>query len=133
MTFPDAIKSGFQNFSNFRDRASRSEYWWWTLFAFIVGMLSVVLDSVLFSIPLDSDNSGPVNLIATLVMMIPGLAVSARRLHDIDKSGWWILIAFTVIGLIPLIYWYCKPSDDGINRFGPPPALTPTSPGRTVL
>jgi uncharacterized membrane protein YhaH (DUF805 family) len=60
-----------------------------------------------------------------LATIIPGIAVTVRRLHDINKSGWWILIAFTVVGIIPLIYWYCQPGTPGKNQYGGP---APTKP-----
>ncbi|MEM1103752.1 MAG: DUF805 domain-containing protein, partial [Pseudomonadota bacterium] len=54
-----------------------------------------------------------------LATRIPGIGLGVRRLHDIGRSGWWTLIAFTVIGLIPLIYWACQPGERSENRFGP--------------
>ena len=50
--------------------------------------------------------------------MIAGLSLSVRRLHDIDRSGWWNLIIFTIIGIVVLLYWACKKGDEGENRFG---------------
>ncbi|MEM6851324.1 MAG: DUF805 domain-containing protein, partial [Pseudomonadota bacterium] len=55
----------------------------------------------------------------SLATLIPGIGLGVRRLHDIGRSGWWTLIAFTVIGLIPLIYWACQPGERSENRFGP--------------
>ena len=55
-------------------------------------------------------------------MFIPTLAVQVRRLHDVDRSGWWVLMYFTIIGyFFPLIYWLCKRGTEGANRFGPDP------------
>ncbi len=116
MNFKQAIVSGFQNYVNFQGRALRSEYWYWVLFAVLVGLVSKVLDAVLFG----GGPNGPLNLIASLALFLPGLAVSVRRLHDVNRSGWWILIAFTIIGIIPLIYWDCIAGTPGPNRFGPP-------------
>ena len=61
--------------------------------------------------------------------MIASLALSVRRLHDIDRSGWWVMIPLTIIGIFVLIYWFCKRGDEGENRFGadplgPQPAAT---------
>jgi uncharacterized membrane protein YhaH (DUF805 family) len=63
----------------------------------------------------------PMTVLATLATLLPTLAVSARRLHDIDRSGWWALLIFTVIGYIVLIYWACLRGTVGANRFGPDP------------
>ena len=60
-------------------------------------------------------------IILTIVTIVPEIAVSVRRLHDINKSGWWLLLSLTVIGIIPLIYWVCKKGDEKENRFGENP------------
>ena len=115
MGFVEAIKSGFSNYVNFNGRARRSEYWYWTLFVFIVLVACNVLSSVIPSIVM-------VQGIFTLAILLPGLAVAVRRLHDIGKSGWFILLTLIpLIGAIILIIWYCKDSDEGFNRFGPSP------------
>ena len=54
-----------------------------------------------------------------ILTFVPGISVAARRLHDLNKSGWWMLIGFTIIGLIPLLYWACKKGDDKPNKYGP--------------
>ncbi len=110
MNFEQAIKSGFVNYANFKDRASRSEFWWFTLFC--------VLPRILVIVP------GILRLIgfaATLAVLIPSISIGARRLHDVGRSAWWLLIAFTVIGYIPLIYWWTKRSDPEVNEYGPGP------------
>ena len=53
-----------------------------------------------------------------ILTFVPGISVSARRLHDVNKSGWWMLIALTGVGIIPLIYWYCKKGEDKANKYG---------------
>ena len=59
--------------------------------------------------------------ITSLILLLPSLAVATRRLHDTDRSGWWILIAFTVIGIIPLLIWYVTDTKDEENIYGPNP------------
>tara|TARA_B110000459_G_C16272872_1_gene342846 strand:- start:23 stop:301 length:279 start_codon:yes stop_codon:yes gene_type:complete len=66
-----------------------------------------------------TDLFGPLSVIYIIATTIPGLSVSVRRLHDVNKSGWWLFLSFTVIGLIPLIYWACKKGDEEDNKFGP--------------
>jgi uncharacterized membrane protein YhaH (DUF805 family) len=60
--------------------------------------------------------------IFSLAVLLPGIAVAARRLHDVDRTGWWLLLAFIpVVGLIVLLIWFCTKGTDGSNRFGPDP------------
>ncbi|MGZ8395890.1 MAG: DUF805 domain-containing protein [Rhodoplanes sp.] len=103
MNFQQAIASGFQNYATFAGRAARSEYWYWTLFAILVGAVAAILDAAFFP---DLD-ARPLHSLASLALFLPGLAVSVRRLHDIDRTGWWMLIVLTVIGLILLLVWFC--------------------------
>ena len=117
MNFGEAIVAGFRNYVTFSGRAVRSEYWYWVLFAVLAGMVTAVLDRSIFP---DSDGS-PLNTVAGLIMLLPGLAIGIRRLHDIDRSGWWVVIALTLIGVVVLIYWACQPGTSGPNRFGPQP------------
>ena len=118
MGFGQAIGSGFKNYVGFSGRACRSEYWFWVLFVFIVGIVLGILDQVLFP-----DNpSGLLGPLFSLAVFLPGLAVFIRRLHDIDKVGWWcLLILIPIVGWIILIIWAVKKGDDGGNRFGSDP------------
>jgi uncharacterized membrane protein YhaH (DUF805 family) len=120
MNFFEAISSGFRNYFNFSGRAIRSEYWYWTLFATIVSVVINVLDLVLN--PGDQMGlSSAINGLVSIALFIPGLAVSVRRLHDIDRTGWWLLLGLTIIGIFVLIYWACLRGTPGPNRFGPDP------------
>jgi len=116
MNFTQAITSGFQNYVNFRGRAARSEFWYWTLFSVIASIVGALIDSVLGTLGLSL-----VQNLVGLALFLPGLAVSVRRLHDLDRTGWWMLIALTVIGIILLIVWDCMRGTPGPNRFGPDP------------
>jgi len=104
MTFGESIQTCFSKYAEFSGRASRSEYWWWFLFVFLATMAASVVNdkiSALFSI----------------AVMLPGLAVGTRRLHDIDKSGWFqLLFLIPVIGWIILIYWAAQEGREP-NRF----------------
>ena len=118
MNFVQAIKSGFSHYVTFSGRACRSEYWFWVLFAAIGGLLTAALDAAIFGY---HSGVSPFNGIFDLVIFLPGLAVAARRLHDIDRTAWWLLILLTGIGAILLIVWYCLKGTSGPNRFGPDP------------
>ena len=114
MGFGQAISSGFANYFNFRDRAARSEFWYWTLFTAICGLVSLIADGQL--------ETQFLNLLVQLVTFIPSLAVTVRRLHDIDNSGWWVLISFVpLVGFIILVIWGATRGTDGPNRFGADP------------
>lgn len=117
MDFWQAIVSGFKNYVGFGGRACRSEYWYWVLAMIILSIITGIIDYAAFG---DSEY-GPVNSIFSLATFLPSLAMSFRRLHDIDRTAWWWLIAFTVIGIFVLIYWACVKGTAGPNRFGPDP------------
>ena len=63
----------------------------------------------------------PLNSLAGLALFLPGIAVSIRRLHDLDRTGWWLLLILTIIGGIVLLAWFCMRGTVGPNRFGPDP------------
>ena len=117
MNFTQAIASGFQNYVNFSGRAPRSEYWFWTLFSVLVSIAATLIDLALFQ----SLNFSPLSTIVSLGLLLPSLAVSVRRLHDLDRTGWWLLLVLTVIGDILLLIWFCMRGTIGPNRFGPDP------------
>ena len=101
--FGDAIKICFNKFAEFEGRARRSEFWWWYLFTVLVGWIPYI------------------GWLASLVFLIPTLAVGARRLHDTGRSGWLqLLMLIPCVGNIILIIWWCEDSK-GDNEYGPSP------------
>jgi uncharacterized membrane protein YhaH (DUF805 family) len=117
MAFIDAIGSGYINYYNFETRASRSEYWWFFLYGFLAGTIIDILEIIVM--PANSTfGLGPIGIIFTLFNIIPAIALSCRRLHDVGRSGWWQLLYFTIIGTFVLLYWYLKKGDDVENNFG---------------
>ena len=124
MGFAQAISAGFSNYVNFRDRACRSEYWYWILFIVIAEIVAGIIDQML--------GMQIVSSLFGLVTIIPNIAVAIRRLHDLDRTGWWILLGFIpLIGWNILLIWYVTKGTDGPNRFGPDPLATlalPASP-----
>ena len=122
MNFFESIKSCFIKYTDFSGRSMRSEYWNYTVFIIVLSIVAELLDVKIAGVPyLDYYGFGTLSIILTIVTIVPSTAVSIRRLHDINKSGWWLLLALTVIGIIPLIYWVCKKSDEKENRFGKNP------------
>jgi uncharacterized membrane protein YhaH (DUF805 family) len=119
MNFWQAVRSGFANYVTFQGRAIRSEYWFWVLFTVLGGLVTETLDAGLFSSQIPA--ASPLNGVFDLITLLPSFALSVRRLHDIDRTGWWVLIAFSIIGVFVLIYWACKKGTPGANRFGGDP------------
>src|SRR5689334_24533146 len=120
MNFFEAVSSGFRNYINFSGRASRSEFLFFMLFGNLVAAICAVADFFLFY-PIVREGLFPLESIAELGFALPAIAVSTRRLHDIDRTGWWFLIAFTVVGTFWLLVWWCNKGKTGRNRFGPDP------------
>ncbi len=103
-TFNKAVKVCLEKYFDFSGRASRSEYWYFQLFLLIVGLITGFLDLIIFNIKVGETN-GPLTGLATLVFILPNAAVVSRRLHDINKSFWWLggfLIAFIFFILIAI-------------------------------
>ena len=100
MNFQTAIRSGFNNYANFKGRALRSEFLWWHVLLIVCLILALIFAFF---------------WVALLALILPSISVGVRRLHDLDKRGWWIFvpIANLVFGL--------RSGDSGENRFGPPP------------
>ena len=109
MTFIEAISSGFKKYIEFKGRASLSEYWWFALFVFLVSLIGDLIDS-----------SGVVTLLLMTAFLIPYTAVGVRRLHDTNRSGWWLLIPLTVIGIIPMTIWLASKGSNESNQYGEP-------------
>ncbi|HQS59567.1 MAG: hypothetical protein B7Y56_14180 [Gallionellales bacterium 35-53-114] len=96
MTFGESIKVCFSKYADFTGRAVRSEFWWWTLFTFLVSVATGLVSEM-------------VSGLFSLATILPSLAVGARRLHDTDRSGWWQLLWFIpVIGWIILLVWFIQ-------------------------
>lgn len=123
MNLQQAIKSCFNKYVTFSGRAARSEYWFWTLFTFIGALIASFIDGALFAgNTIGSSGNGPIYLIFVLAILLPGLAVSVRRFHDIDRSGWWLLtFLIPLLGIILMLIFFTKKGTTGDNRFGPDP------------
>lgn len=113
MDFAQAVSSGFKNYVGFEGRASRSEYWYWTLFSVIATIIAGTMDSFV--------GLGFFSGVVSLGLFLPSLAVAFRRLHDLDRTAWWLLLSFTIIGAVVLLIWFCLRGTVGPNRFGSDP------------
>ena len=122
MNFFESIKSCFIKYTDFSGRSMRSEYWNFAVFVSILYIVAEYIDVKIAGVPyLDYYGFGTLSIILTIVTIVPEIAVSVRRLHDINKSGWWLLLSLTVIGMIPLMYWAYLKGDEKENRFGKNP------------
>ena len=133
MDFSESISTCFQKYADFSGRASRSEFWWFTLFRVL--LLLLLLIPVLGFIILP---------IIYLLLLLPSLSVTARRLHDVNRTGWWMLLPFlglvgavislisepvaavvivlgVIAGVVTLLVFLIQPSDPGFNLYGPNP------------
>ena len=109
--FDDVINSVvicFSRYFDFDGRSSRSEFWHWQLFRVLLFLSLTFLETILFS---------GLNFTFNLFLLIPEISVSIRRLHDTNKSGLWYLLTFTIIGIIPLIYFYSLKGDETKNNY----------------
>ena len=104
-----------KKYAVFSGRASRTEFWMFALISFIVCIVLSILDAILGTV-------GLLYSLYALAVLLPSLAVSVRRLHDISKSGWWVLISLVpVIGSIVLLIFFVLESKEGTNQYGPNP------------
>ena len=148
MNFFQSIKYCLKHYSDFNGRASRSEFWWFFLFEYIVVLIGDILDIGFLSYFDANQEWGILGTISIIALTLPSLAVGARRLHDINRSGWWQLLycAFAVGGIldvefssyldanqewgtletisyiafIPLIVWWCTKGTKKNNSHGKP-------------
>ena len=118
MDFGKAIQTCMGKYATFQGRGSRSEFWWFYLFTVLVVWGATIAGAATGG----EDGANALSGLANLVLMLPSLAASCRRLHDTNRSGWWLLIALTIIGIIVLIIWWAQESDAAANRFGEPPS-----------
>lgn len=110
----DWFKKCIRNYANFKGRARRKEYWYFYLVVIILYIVGVIIDSII-------GTEGIIVALIALAIFLPMLAVSVRRLHDINRSGWWYLISFVpLIGAIILFIWTCTDTYPQTNKWGKP-------------
>ena len=115
MGFGGAIKTCFSKYATFSGRARRPEYWWWFLFYYLVLIGLTIIDAAITA----AGGPGLTSILGVLALFLPTLAAQVRRLHDTDRSGWFILLSLIpLVGIIILIVFWCQRGTDGPNRFG---------------
>lgn len=126
MGIGEAIRSALRQYGTFAGRARRAEFWWFVLFVFLVSIGADILDAAIFRPLVWHSTAGPIADLWTLATFIPSISISVRRLHDVNRSGWWWwLWLVPVIGIIILIVWFASRGTDGSNRFGADPLAAP--------
>ena len=120
-----------RRWQDFSGRSSRREFWMFTLVIVIASFVLGFVDAFLFGgfEPLSEGETFVMPVVSfsnafSLITFIPSISVSVRRLHDINRTGWWLLIGLTLIGLVLIIYWACVRSDEGDNQYGASPLAT---------
>ena len=103
MTFPDALTACFRKFVDFNGHASRAEFWWFQLLWVLWFFVSAFIPSL---------------GLLYLVLLLPALAVGARRMHDIGRTGWWMLLTLTFLGTIVVMIFACGSSQPYVNKYG---------------
>jgi uncharacterized membrane protein YhaH (DUF805 family) len=124
MTFGEAVNSVLSKYATFAGRASRAEFWRWVVVFVVITLVTRMIDGMLFA---SSIREGlyvrgamqPLTFLTILALFLPNMALAVRRLHDIGRSGWWLLLmAVPLVGPLVLLYWYVQPSEDGPNQYG---------------
>ena len=106
----------FKQAFNFKGRANRPEFWYFTLFSTIISFIFSLIDTQFLGTSMSE--TGLIGGIYALISIIPSLSVTIRRLHDVNKSGWNLLWSLTVIGILYVLYLEIKKGDDGPNNYG---------------
>ena len=112
--FDDLINSILNCFNrafDFESRSSRKDFWYWQIFRILMFLSFTFIESL---------GVQGILTISNIIFLIPEISVTIRRLHDVNKSGKWILLSLTIIGILPLFYFYCLKGDEGVNDFGLP-------------
>ncbi|WP_347312165.1 DUF805 domain-containing protein [Defluviimonas sp. SAOS-178_SWC] len=124
MDISTAVRTCFSKYATFSGRARRAEFWWFALFNFAGNIVLNIVDGIIFGFGHGMMGGGgqPLSGLFSLAILLPSLAVAARRLHDTGRSGWWLLlILIPIVGFLVLIWWYATEGDKGPNEYGPDP------------
>ena len=124
ISFKEAVEKFFRNYTNSNGRARRKEYWYPVLFQLIINVAISIIGVILGMTGVEALMKLPTILsgIVSLALLLPSIMVGIRRMHDIGKSGWWVLISLVpCVGVFIYIYFCCQDSQPGANQYGPNP------------
>ena len=124
MNMKESVISVLTNWKNFSGRASRSEFWYFVLASAILGAIVGGIELATGLISIENPNAtGPLSSILNLLLAIPSISVTSRRLQDYGYSGWWQLSYITVIGIFVVLIWCMLPAKEDENDWGKNPLL----------
>lgn len=124
MNMKESVVSVLTNWKNFSGRASRSEFWYFVLASAILGAIVGVIEFATGLVSIEDPNAtGPLSAILNLLLAIPTIAVTSRRLQDYGYSGWWQLSYITVIGIFVVLIWCMLPAKEDENDWGKNPLV----------
>jgi uncharacterized membrane protein YhaH (DUF805 family) len=127
MSFQEAVRVCLSKYVDFNGRARRSEYWWFVVFNAVATTVGSVIDAIIGT---RSGNVGAIEVLVGLALILPGIAVGVRRLHDVSQSGWWLLLALVpFLGALVLILVFFIRDSHPANQYGPSPKGTPAAAG----
>ena len=118
MDFQTSVKTCFKKYADFSGRALRSEMWFFALFVTLGCIVATIIDIMILGYSIEVN--GPMYLIFSVAVFIPSIAATARRLHDVNRSGWWQLIELTIIGILLILVWNVTEGEKKKNKYGPP-------------
>ena len=124
MNFTTAVKVVLSKYATLEGRASRSEYWYWVLAIIILSFVLAIIEGAVIAPSIgfeafDPQAGQPLRVLMIFAVFLPSLGVSVRRLHDIGRSGWWLLIQFVpFIGSLILLWWFVRPGEGSDNAYG---------------
>ena len=123
MNMKEAVVSVLTNWNNFSGRACRSEFWYFVLATFLVSMIISIIEIATGMVDIESAEMGILSIIFTLLLFVPSLSVTARRLQDRGWSGWWQLLYLTIVGILVIIVLNILPAKEDENNWGRNPLL----------
>ena len=123
MNMKEAVISVLTNWNNFTGRACRSEFWYFCLAVFLVSFIISIIEIATGMVDIESGGTGILNIIVFLLILVPSISVTARRLQDRGWSGWWQLLFFTIVGSPVILVLNILPAKEDENKWGRNPLL----------
>jgi uncharacterized membrane protein YhaH (DUF805 family) len=123
MNMKEAVISVLTNWNNFTGRACRSEFWYFCLAVFLVSFIISIIEIATGMVDIEGGGMGILNIIVALLIFVPSISVTARRLQDRGWSGWWQLSYFTIIGIFVIFILTILPAKEDENKWGRNPLL----------
>ncbi|MDC0467297.1 DUF805 domain-containing protein [Gammaproteobacteria bacterium] len=123
MNMKEAVISVLTNWNNFSGRACRSEFWYFILATFLVSIIISIIEIATGMVDIESSEMGILSWIFTLLLFVPSLSVTARRLQDRGWSGWWQLLYLTIVGILVIVVLNILPAKEDENKWGRNPLL----------